>query len=57
LTLGRVPKLNETIETDILSMTVISIDGHRIRKVAARKKMPAPADSQNRVASSAGAGK
>ena len=37
LTLGRVPKPNETIETDILSMTVQSIEGHRIRKVSARK--------------------
>lgn len=36
LTLGRVPRVNETIETDILSMTVLSIDGHRIRKVKAR---------------------
>ena len=33
LTLGRVPRANETIETEILSMTVLSIDGHRIRKV------------------------
>ena len=33
LTLGRVPEVNETIETDILSMTVQSIDGRRIRKV------------------------
>ena len=37
LTLGRVPKADETIETDILSMTVQSIDGHRIRKVEVRK--------------------
>ncbi len=37
LALGRVPKADETIETDILSMTVLSIEGHRIRKVKARK--------------------
>ena len=37
LTLGRVPMTDETIETDILSMTVQSIDGHRIRKVHVRK--------------------
>lgn len=37
LTLGRVPKMDETIETEILSMTVQSIDGHRIRKVRVRK--------------------
>ncbi|MCY3779081.1 MAG: hemolysin family protein [Chloroflexi bacterium] len=37
LALGRVPRANETIDTDILSMTVLSIDGHRIRKVRVRK--------------------
>lgn len=36
-TLGRVPQADETIETDILRMTVQSIDGHRIRKVKVRK--------------------
>jgi len=40
LTLGRVPEANETIETEILSMTVQSIDGRRIRKVRVAKKMP-----------------
>ena len=44
LTLGRVPKADETIETDILSMTVQSIDGHRIRKVKVRK-IPVSADA------------
>ncbi|MCE2472676.1 MAG: HlyC/CorC family transporter [Anaerolineae bacterium] len=42
LTLGRVPRTNETIETDILNMTVLSIDGHRIRKVKVRAIAPAP---------------
>ncbi len=37
LALGRVPEVNETIQTDILGMTVLSIDGHRIRKVRVRK--------------------
>ncbi len=37
LYLGRVPKAEETITTDVLSMTIKSIDGHRIRKVAVRK--------------------
>ena len=37
LALGRVPKVNETIQTDILRMTVLSIDGHRIRKVRVLK--------------------
>lgn len=45
LTLGRVPKAKETIATDILSMTVKSIDGHRIRKVEVRKTRPPSADS------------
>ena len=40
LTLGRVPRANETIETEILSMTVLSIDGHRIRKVKVRAIAP-----------------
>lgn len=38
LTLGRVPKLNETIDTEYLHMTVQSIDGHRIRKVEVIRK-------------------
>lgn len=37
LALGRVPLADEVIETDILRMTVMSIDGHRIRKVKVRK--------------------
>ncbi len=44
LTLGRVPRANETIETDILSMTVLSIDGHRIRKVKLRTNAPEAED-------------
>ncbi len=40
LALGRVPQTGETIDTDILSMTVLSIDGHRIRKVKVRKVLP-----------------
>ena len=46
LALGRVPRVNETIDTDILSMTVLSIDGHRIRKVRVRR-MAAEADEKN----------
>ncbi len=38
--LGRVPSVEETITTDVLSMTIKSIDGHRIRKVAVRKTLP-----------------
>ena len=37
LTLGRVPRANETVDTDILRMTVLSIDGHRIRKVRVKR--------------------
>ena len=44
LALGRVPHANETITTDVLSMTVNSIDGHRIREVAVRKIISASAD-------------
>ena len=44
LTLGRVPDANETIETDVLDMTIMSIDGHRIRKVKVRKTQPEAAD-------------
>ncbi len=50
LALGRVPRANETIETDILSMTVDSIDGHRIRKVRVRKVALAAADEDGVVA-------
>lgn len=46
LTLGRVPRANETINSNILSMTVLSIDGHRIRKVQVSKIAPEPADSE-----------
>lgn len=42
LILGRVPKARETIATDILIMTIQSIDGHRIRKVKVRKAPPKP---------------
>ena len=44
--LGRVPNADETISSDILSMTIKSIDGHRIRKVAVRKIAPQPADDR-----------
>ena len=44
LTLGRVPEANETIETDVLDMTIMSIDGHRIRKVKVRRSQPEAAD-------------
>ncbi len=47
LALGRVPKANETITTDILSMSIKSIDGHRIRKVAVRKIVPEPANGES----------
>ncbi len=46
LTLGRVPGANETINSDILSMTVLSVDGHRIRKVRVSKIAQEPADSE-----------
>ncbi len=52
LTLGRVPKVNETITTDAFSMTVKSIEGHRIRKVQVRKMMPKPADSKSQSSAS-----
>lgn len=52
LTLGRVPKAKETIATDILSMTVKSIDGHRIRKVQVRKNQSKPADSDDQASAS-----
>lgn len=42
LALGRVPKAKETIATDILIMTIQSIDGHRIRKVKVSKAPPKP---------------
>lgn len=45
--LGRVPQASETVSSDILSMTIKSIDGHRIRKVAVRKIAPQPADDQS----------
>ena len=40
LVLGRVPRVNETIASENLRLTVKSIDGHRIRKVEARKIAP-----------------
>jgi len=45
LALGRVPHVDETIHTDILSMTVISIDGHRIRKVKVRRRQQDSAEA------------
>lgn len=47
--LGRIPHASEVIETEQLRLTVLSIDGRRIRKVHARRKSPlsAPADGAN----------
>ena len=45
--LGRVPQANETITSSILSMTIKSIDGHRIRKVAVRKIARQPTDMKS----------
>ena len=36
--LGRIPTATEVIETDRLRLTVLSIDGRRIRKVHAKRK-------------------
>ena len=47
LILGRVPEVNEIIETDILHMTIVSIDVHRIRKVKLRKISPQPANLED----------
>ena len=47
LALGRVPYADETITTGVLSMTVNSIDGHRIREVAVRKIMSTSADGDS----------
>ncbi len=44
LTLGRVPKVDEAIDTEYLHMTVKSIDGHRIRKVEVVRKTETEAD-------------
>ena len=49
LALGRVPEVNETIQTDILRMTVLSIDGHRIRKVRVRKIAAEPLDLERKT--------
>ena len=49
LALGRVPKVNETIQTDILRMTVLSIDGHRIRKVRVLKIAAEPLDLERKT--------
>lgn len=38
LTLGRVPQEGEVVETEYLTMTVKSIEGHRIRKVEVIRK-------------------
>jgi len=51
LTLGRVPEQGEVVETEYLSMTVQSIEGHRIRKVEVVRKEPAA--DENKIVDSA----
>ncbi|QPC82938.1 HlyC/CorC family transporter [Phototrophicus methaneseepsis] len=45
--LGHVPDEGEVIETDELTMTVLSIDGRRIRKVEVMRKTPPETDTEN----------
>lgn len=49
LTLGRVPMLDEAIDTQYLHMTVKSIDGHRIRKVEVVRKTETEHDDETTI--------
>ncbi|MCA9888820.1 MAG: HlyC/CorC family transporter [Anaerolineae bacterium] len=44
--LGHVPDEGEVIDTDELTLTVISIDGRRIRKVLVERKVPVDAEAE-----------
>lgn len=44
--LGRIPLINEMIERDDLQLTVLSVDGRRIRKVDVIRKRPQPDDEE-----------
>ncbi len=44
--LGRIPLINEVIERDDLQLTVLSVDGRRIRKVDVIRKRPQPDDEE-----------
>jgi CBS domain containing-hemolysin-like protein len=48
--LGHVPDEGEVIETDELTMTVLSIDGRRIRKVEVMRKFPADNEPEDEEA-------
>lgn len=43
--LGRVPVVGDVVEADGLTLTVLSVDGHRVRRVrAVRRQTPEPSD-------------
>lgn len=44
--LGRIPLINEEIDHDNLKLTVLSVDGRRIRKVDVIRKRPQPDDEE-----------
>jgi CBS domain containing-hemolysin-like protein len=38
--LGRVPAVGDTVETDRVKLTVLSVDGHRVRRLRAQRLAP-----------------
>jgi CBS domain containing-hemolysin-like protein len=45
--LGRVPAVGDTVETDRVKLTVLSVDGHRVRRLRAQRLAPKEPDGEN----------
>jgi CBS domain containing-hemolysin-like protein len=42
--LGRVPAVGDVVDADGLTLSVLSVDGHRVRRVRAVRRAPAVPD-------------
>jgi CBS domain containing-hemolysin-like protein len=45
--LGRVPAVGDTVETDRVKLTVLSVDGHRVRRLRAQRLAPREPEGEN----------
>jgi hypothetical protein len=45
--LGRVPAVGDVVDVDRVHMTVLSVDGHRVRRVRAVRTAPPLPDIEN----------
>jgi CBS domain containing-hemolysin-like protein len=45
--LGRVPAVGDAVETDRVKLTVLSVDGHRVRRLRAQRLAPKEPEAEN----------